>query len=105
MRVMILCLLMLSFLNVSAQKKDSVLQAPAKKPEPPINTAIQAPVLPDSVMTYPDTLIIKVPAALAPTFIAQLNGSDDQVIVAYLKELLRVVGPQIKRQYIKKPKK
>lgn len=86
MRMMILLFSLVSFLGVSGQTKT------------PVHVA-------DSVMTYPDTLIIKVPAVLAPTFIAQLNGSDDQVIVAYLKELLRVVGPQIKRQYIKKPKK
>lgn len=90
-----MCFLLVSFSAVSGQYAKEMKR----------DTVPVAHKVPDSVMSYPDTLIIKIPAALAPTFAAYMNGTETEVILAYYKELMRQLAPQIRKQYVKKPTK
>lgn len=107
MRVWILLFIVFSFLTGSAQyvkemKRDTVPTVPkvAKR-----DTVPTAPVVPDSVMSYPDTLLIKIPRVLAPTFLNVLNESEYEINQGLYKDMMKIIGPQVKRQYVKKPTK
>lgn len=81
-----------SLLNtISARKKDTSIHAGQS--------------LSDSVTAFPDTLIIKIPAPLAQTFLNVVNQNDKDISLLYYKALVQVVATQIRKQVIKKPKK
>jgi hypothetical protein len=59
----------------------------------------------DSVMAYPDSTIIKVPARLMQAYLEVSHGNSDNIYVGQLKEIIALTEQQTNKQLVKKPKK